>query len=306
MAPPTTLRFARLTVASLVGLAACAGETAPTAVRAPVSARFAIGDVTTNATPELGKIKVCKSSSSNVSGTFSASRTPVGVGSTGTVLATATVAPGDCVVIAEDNGGSGIASDVTIAETSAGFVSVSASRIDALIGGGTQIVSQAFADGGTLRVNSFHGYTVVYVNNVEAPPPPAVCDFITFGRLVTYVGNDKVVISGNAGGNKPGGGILGEFHIDANGVDNHVADIDSYGPIASGPLSGAGYPNARIVTGTAKNGVAVELRLWDGGEPGKGTDVVYVKLDGVVTLNAAGQTIDQGNMQYHPVCRGPK
>ena len=307
MLPPSSRRLARLTAAGLVGLAACAGETAPTAVRAPSSALFAIGDVTTNATPELGKIKVCKSSSSNVSGTFSASRTPIGVGSTGTVLATATVAPGDCVVIAEDNGDSGIASDVTITETSAGFVSVSASRIDQLVAGGTQIVSQAFADGGTLRVNRYHGFTVVYVNTVEAPPPPpAACDFITFGRLVTYVGNDKVVISGNAGGNKPGGGIMGEFHIDANGVDNHVANIDSYGPITSGPLSGSSYPNARMVTGTAKNGVEVELRLWDGGEPGKGTDVVYVTLDGVVTLNAAGQTIDQGNLQYHPVCRGPK
>ena len=37
-----------------------------------------------------------------------------------------------------------------------------------------------------------------------------------------------------------------------------------------------GLTNSRIVTGTAKNGVAVELRLWDGGEPGKGTDRVCV------------------------------
>jgi hypothetical protein len=51
--------------------------------------------------------------------------------------------------------------------------------------------------------------------------------------------------------------------------------------------------------------VAVELRLWDGGEPGKNTDIVDVKLDGVVTLAAAGQYIDHGNMQYHANCRGP-
>ena len=132
-----------------------------------------------------------------------------------------------------------------------------------------------------------------------------MCDFVTFGRLVTEQGGTKVVISGNAGGNQPGGGILGEFHIDVNGVDNHVANIDTYGPITSGVFSGPSFPNARIVTGVAKNGVSVELRVWDGGEPGKNTDKVYVKLNGVPVLSPAGQFIDQGNMQYHPQCRGP-
>lgn len=139
---------------------------------------------------------------------------------------------------------------------------------------------------------------------VPTPQVAPVCDFITFGRLVTQVGGKKVVISGNAGGNQPGGGILGEFHIDVNGVDNHVSVIDSYGAITSGVFSS--LPNSRIVTGVAKNGNAVELRLWDGGEPGKGTDKVYVKIGGVEVLAPAGQFIDQGNMQYHPVCRGPK
>ena len=82
-------------------------------------------------------------------------------------------------------------------------------------------------NGGEVVVNIFHGVTITFVNHHVAPPPP-ICDFITFGRLVTEVNGQKVVISGNAGGNKPGGGILGEFHIEANGVDNHVADIDSY------------------------------------------------------------------------------
>lgn len=137
------------------------------------------------------------------------------------------------------------------------------------------------------------------------PVQAAVCDFVTFGRLVTEQGGTKVVISGNAGGNQPGGGILGEFHIEVNGVDNHVANIDTYGPITSGVFSGPSFPNARIVTGVAKNGVSVELRVWDGGEPGKDTDKVYVKLNGVPVLSPAGQFIDQGNMQYHPQCRGP-
>ena len=131
----------------------------------------------------------------------------------------------------------------------------------------------------------------------------ATCDFITFGRLVIETAGGKVVISGNAGGNNADGSIKNEFHVEANGVDNHVADAISYGPISLGPLSA--LANSRIVTGTAKNGVAVELRLWDGGEPGKGTDRVYVKLNGVELLGANGQLIDQGNMQYHPNCRGP-
>lgn len=139
---------------------------------------------------------------------------------------------------------------------------------------------------------------------VASQPDVAVCDFVTFGRLVTEMNGTKVVISGNTGGNQPGGGILNEFHIDIDGVDHHVANIDSYGPITSGPL--AGLPNSRMSIGTAKNGKLVELRVWDGGEPGKGTDMVYVKIDGVVRLAAEGQFIDQGNMQYHANCRGPK
>ncbi len=138
--------------------------------------------------------------------------------------------------------------------------------------------------------------------------PERVCDFVTFGRLVTEVGGKKVVISGNAGGNAPGGGILGEFHIDIGGVDYHVSDIDSYGPVTSGALFG--LPNARVFTGIAKNGTAVELRLQDSGEPGKGTDWVYVMLGtgekATFPLGTAGKQIDQGNMQYHPTCRGPK
>jgi len=144
---------------------------------------------------------------------------------------------------------------------------------------------------------------VVRFRNAFQEPPPDVCDFITFGRLVIEVGGEKVVISGNAGGFNADQSIKNEFHIDANDVDNHVADAFSYGPITSGPLSN--LLNSRIVTGTAKNGVEVELRVWDGGEPGKDTDLVYVKLDGVELLGPGGQFVDIGNMQYHSNCRGP-
>jgi hypothetical protein len=296
--------FARYAVAGLVGLAACAapGDNTPTALQPPTSAQLVIGEVT-SATPELGKLKVCKTG--NHDGTFTFTRLQHGDGTVlGYIfglLADATIDAGDCRVVAEDNGGDGIWSIVTLTETSPGLVSVGGQRIDAQVGGGNPIISAlTFANGGTFEVNSFHGATITFENFV-APPPPAPCDFITFGRLVTSLGDDKVVISGNAGGNKPGGGILGEFHVEINGVDHHVTDIDSYGPIASGALSN--LTNSRVVTGTAKDGVAVELRLWDGGEPGKDTDVVWVRLNGVVTLTT--RTIDQGNMQYHAVCRGP-
>ena len=39
------------------------------------------------------------------------------------------------------------------------------------------------------------------------------------------------------------------------------------------------------------------------GEPGKNTDVVWVRINGSVAVPT--QCIDQGNMQYHPECRGP-
>lgn len=148
---------------------------------------------------------------------------------------------------------------------------------------------------------------VTFTNTFTQPPVEENCDFVTFGRLVTEVGATKVVISGNMGGLNLDASIKNEFHVDVNGVDYHVADAFTYGPIASGPLSGVNFPNSRMATGTAKNGVAVELRVWDGGEPGKGTDWVYVKIGtpGTEPLGAAGRTIDQGNMQYHPNCRGP-
>ena len=149
-----------------------------------------------------------------------------------------------------------------------------------------------------LYINNDMARRVTFTNTFTPP----LCDFITFGRLVSGTAGGKVVISGNAGGANTDGSIKNEFHVEANGVDYHVADAISYGPISLGALST--LANSRIVTGTAKNGVAVELRLWDGGEPGKGTDRVYVRLGAAELLGANGQLIDQGNMQLHQTCRG--
>jgi hypothetical protein len=304
------LRVSSLAVA-LLGLAACAttGDNAPTSIKAPSSARFALGTITSDATPELGKLKVCKSTDSNVDDVFEASRQQFGDPATQqnyfeAVLATATLHPGQCIEMADDNGGNLILSIVTIRETSDGLTSISAERIDQEVGGATTTISPlTFGNGDSHPVNSFHGATITFTNHVELPPP-AVCDFVTFGRLIVDVNGQKVVISGNAGGNAPGGGFLNEFHVEANGVDNHVATIASYGAISSGALSL--LTNSRIATGTAKNGNSVELRVWDGGEPGKGTDKVYVKINGLELFGADGVYIDQGNIQYHSNCRGPK
>ena len=145
---------------------------------------------------------------------------------------------------------------------------------------------------------------------VSAPTPESpradfhtqnVCDFVTFGRLIA----DGIVISGNAGGNAPGGGILGEIEIHVNGTTYHVHTITEYGiPDASdtfGPF--AGDPDARVIVGTTDDGVEVHLRVIDNGEPGRNNDEVFLEIDGDVILGA--QTIDQGNIQLHLNCRGP-
>ena len=297
--------IARFAVAGLLGIAACStiGDNLPTSIKAPTSAQYhAVGDLTDD-TPELGVLKVCKTG--NAGGEFTLARTQNGGILPGYIFdfdATFSLDLDVCRVVAVDNGLDGIWSILTLTETSIGLVSVSGQRIDVIANSDpiqTQITALNFTNGDSHAVNSFHGAVITFENFI-APPP--VCDFITFGRLVLEHEGQKVVISGNAGGNKPGGGILGEFHIDIDGTDYHVADIDSYVP--AGLL--LNLTNARIVKGTAKNGVAVELRLWDGGEPGTDTDRVWVKIgDDVLIGGAFGQLIDQGNMQYHNVCRGP-
>ena len=158
----------------------------------------------------------------------------------------------------------------------------------------------------TVYTNDDMAKLVTFTNTFTAPPETPICDFITFGRLVWEHDGLKVVISGNAGGNAPDGGFLNEFHIEVNGVDHHVADITSYGPIAAAPLASSTYTNSRRAVGIDKDGHAVELRVWDGGEPGWKYDRFWFNVNGTIVGNATtGNLIDQGNMQYHPNCRGP-
>jgi len=246
--------------------------------------------------PNEGEVEVCKF---GADGNF---RVFVGLVSTDFAIAANT-----CKVVAIDKTTvTNVTSNVVVTELSNplySLLSVARERIDFIPNTNIDVVGDLtpVTDGIGVPVNAFHGDLFVYHNQPVAPP--AVCDFITFGRLVALINGQKVVISGNIGGNQPGGGILSEFHVEYNGIDNHVANVDTYGPISSGPLSQ--LTNSRISTGTAKNGATVEVRMWDGGEPGKGTDIVYVKLNGVEILGPNGQFLDQGNMQYHSNCRGP-
>jgi hypothetical protein len=140
-------------------------------------------------------------------------------------------------------------------------------------------------------------------NDPIAPPASVrlhvtpVCDFVTFGRLVA----DGIVISGNAGGNAPGGGILGEIEIRLTDETIHAHIINLYAIPLDGPFGGDA--EARVVGAEGVGGEDITLRLVDNGEPGKNTDQVYLRIDGNVILGP--QTIDRGNIQLHLKCRGP-
>ena len=291
--------------ATLALVIACAGGAGDTSspLRAPGAASRVYTSATTvgqagDHTANQGEVEVCKD---GTAGNFDVT---VGAGSPTRF----TIADGACVVVALDNSTGNTATSVTVTEVSDpayAFKSVDKTVIQFIVNTNIDAVTgptNSTSVTQVIPVNAFHGGLLVYHND-PVTPPPAICDFITFGRLVASLNGQKVIVSGNIGGNQPGGGILSEFHVEMNGVDNHVANVDTYGPIASGPLSG--LTNSRMSTGTAKNGVAVEVRMWDGGEPGKGTDRLYVKLNGVEMLGPNGQLLDQGNMQYHSNCRGP-
>jgi hypothetical protein len=298
-----SIAVASVSFALVVGCAGGAGD-ASSPIRAPGAASRVLTSVQNvgdpgDGLPNEGEIEVCKYGTDGSFRVFKGALEPI----------VFEIAAGTCKVVALDLSTNQTAQNVIVTEVGSALyslLSVQRTRIDFIPNTQIDIIGdpENVLDGLGVPVNAFHGSLFVYRNEPVAPPPPLVCDFITFGRLVTTVNGEKVVISGNIGGNQPGGGILSEFHVEANGVDNHVANVATYGPIASGPLSG--LSNSRISAGIAKNGVAVEVRMWDGGEPGKGTDIVYVKLNGVELLGADGQYIDQGNMQYHSTCRGPK
>jgi len=156
--------IAGFAVAGLFVFAAC--STAGDTPLSPSSARFALGEATSS-TPELGKLKVCKSEDSNVSGVFAFIREQFGSPPvpSGTALADLTLDPGQCRVVAEDLGGNLIGSRVRITELADNLVSVSGQRIDQEVGGtATTISSLTFANAGDVVVNIYHGAVVTFKN----------------------------------------------------------------------------------------------------------------------------------------------
>jgi len=160
---------ATLMVASAVALSQCSKSSMPNPASPGAVSEGnsnAVGDTTTS-TPAFGQIRICKQG--NVSGTFTVTSSPVG-GGTATVLNPITVAAGTCRQAASDvDTVNGLGSNITITETSAGLQSISAQRIDAP---NSTITSFSFANGGTLFLNIFHGFTITFTNNVAPPPPP--------------------------------------------------------------------------------------------------------------------------------------
>jgi hypothetical protein len=120
---------------------------------------FAAGD-TTNSTPTAGQVKVCKAG--NVSGTFTVSWSPISGGSA-SVSSPITVSTGTCRVVAEDSDAvTGVGSNITVTETSSGLQSISASDLNGPV---------PFSNGGSVFLNSFHGWTITFTNQVSTPPP---------------------------------------------------------------------------------------------------------------------------------------
>lgn len=176
MKHPLLKRLAMFAVASgAVGLTACGNENpASTTEKSPTAAIASLGELTT-ATPEFGKIKLCKSAASNEGGTFAVSRASVGT-SSGTVQASVTLAAGECRVVAEDISLAQNGSDVTFGETPApDLVSITGQRIDtpnSITNACVGVGGAPCTNPGTTFLNSFHGSTFTYTNTAPPPPPP--------------------------------------------------------------------------------------------------------------------------------------
>src|SRR5215218_6036776 len=93
-------------------LAACSDSpTAPSKAAFVPKSSFAVGALT-DATPQLGVVKICKEG--NIGGSFDVSRVAIG-GSTGTVSGDNTLIDnGQCKIVAEDQSGSGVGSEVFV------------------------------------------------------------------------------------------------------------------------------------------------------------------------------------------------
>jgi hypothetical protein len=156
--------FALSTGLALIVAAACSDTMTPP----DAPSGFAVGDV--SAPPQaaqLTKLIVCKTG--DTGGSFDVTRTAIGA-STGTVSGPDTpISAGQCKEVANDDGASGIASNVTIDEDAADGVTQTVVSCRQIVVGGSE-TDCSFTDGGSLVLNSFHGYVITYNNDEEEVP----------------------------------------------------------------------------------------------------------------------------------------
>ena len=270
-----------IALASAVVLAACAGESsAPGSMLAPTSAsRHAVGDPATS-TPQVGHLVICKTANSNVAGTFTVSRTPFGVASSGEVLSPITVDPGQCKVAATDVSGSGSASDIVVNETSAGFMSATYAGTDAGEAG-TYVNNST-----SLRINSFHGYVVTYENFVH--PETSGCTY-TKGWYRNKGSSTVIAVDGRTVGQaqaifkatpgKPNGVTWGADNNNLNLYQQLLAALNNLGGDATaGPdavdqaisdavdATGGSGLNITVAAGTDVSGLIDVLSSFNEGE----------------------------------------
>src|SRR5688572_30303519 len=153
-----------------------------------------------------GTIELCKVS--NVPGTFDFTIKKNGVTQPGFVTVTA---GGPCVVVGTSNKGNDplIAPDVfevtenalpagwTTTINTTQFLLQNASYPSPRLDDDEDDLLKMV----TLYLNGDMSRRTTFTNTFTEQPPGPLCDFITFGRLVSEVGSLKVVVSGNAGGN---------------------------------------------------------------------------------------------------------
>jgi hypothetical protein len=142
----------------------------------------------------------------------------------------------------------------------------------------------------------------------------ATCDFMTGGGFVGAVGN-KVTYGVHAGRSE-GGTVFGHLNVidHRNGNRYQSTHISTYGRaiapfFVNVPTTGV----TRVVEGQLRvNGGAIRsftAYLNDSGEPGKGVDRIFFRVQGNEIISAAPvgglpslRVVDGGNLQFHDHC----
>jgi hypothetical protein len=248
---------------SALVLAACS-ETPSTP---GIPSAFAVG-ATPAPTPVavVGVMVICKTG--NAAGSFDVTRTDFGGASGGTAIGlNANIPAASCLEVANDNGPAGIGSMVTVDEDAA------ANTVQTVVscsqaGQAGPPVACAFSDGGTLFLNSFHGYVIVYNNAFTPPPPPPESCTYTKGWYRNNGEDDVTAVDGrtadearaifDATPGKPGGVTFGGNNSLLNLYQQFLAALLNGG--ATGPQAVQDAIDD-VAAGTGGSGLAITTTL---------------------------------------------